>query len=409
MLTLSTARGWRNTFSSLGNRNYRWYWLGTLASFAAMQMQIVVRGWLVYDLTDSALALGLVSFAVGVPLLLLSPYGGAIADRVDKRRLIIISQVLTAVATLVVAVLIAIDAIALWHLVVASVVSGIILAFNLPSRQAIIPELVGQGQIMNAVALGSGAMNLNRVVAPALGGVLAGALGIGAVYYIIVACYVVAVAFLFLVPPLRTQVRDPHTTVFGAIGEGLRYVRRSPVLLQLLLMAMIPIAFGMPYQMLMPVFAADVLDVGPSGLGYLMGAAGIGALAGSLYVASLSDLRRKGLLLLIAAVMFGVFLVLFSQSTLFYLSLFLLLGVGMASSSYMATNNTLLLIHAEDRVRGRVMSLYMMTIGLYPMAVLPAAAIAESVGAPVAVAVGGGILILFTLAMAAARPALRRL
>ena len=397
-----TKTGWRTTFSSLENRGYRWYWLSSMASYAAMQMQIVVRGWLVYDLTDSALALGLVSFAVGVPLLLLSPYGGAIADRVDKRRLIIISQVLTAVATLVVAVLIAIDAIAF-------VVSGIILAFNLPSRQAIIPELVGQGQIMNAVALGSGAMNLNRVVAPALGGVLAGALGIGAVYYIIVACYVVAVAFLFLVPPLRTQVRDPHTTVFGAIGEGLRYVRRSPVLLQLLLMAMIPIAFGMPYQMLMPVFAADVLDVGPSGLGYLMGAAGIGALAGSLYVASLSDLRRKGLLLLIAAVMFGVFLVLFSQSTLFYLSLFLLLGVGMASSSYMAANNTLLLIHAEDRVRGRVMSLYMMTIGLYPMAVLPMAAIAESVGAPVAVAVGGGILVLFTLAMAAARPALRRL
>ena len=150
-------------------------------------------------------------------------------------------------------------------------------------------------------------------------------------------------------------------------------------------------------------------DDWPAARVYLMGAAGIGALAGSLYVASLSDLRRKGLLLLIAAVMFGVFLVLFSQSTLFYLSLFLLLGVGMASSSYMATNNTLLLIHAEDRVRGRVMSLYMMTIGLYPMAVLPAAAIAESVGAPVAVAVGGGILILFTLAMAAARPALRRL
>ena len=147
-----TKTGWRTTFSSLENRGYRWYWLSSVASYAAMQMQIVVRGWLVYDLTDSALALGLVSFAVGVPLLLLSPYGGAIADRVDKRRLIIISQILTAVATLVVAVLIAMDAIALWHLVVASVVSGIILAFNLPSRQAIIPELVGHARLMNAVA-----------------------------------------------------------------------------------------------------------------------------------------------------------------------------------------------------------------------------------------------------------------
>jgi len=406
---LRTISSWRTTFSSLENRNFRWYWLSSTASFAAMQMQIVVRGWLVYDLTESALALGLVSASVGVPLLLFSLYGGVIADRVDKRNLLITTQAFTVIATLVIAVLISTGAIALWHLIIASVLSGFILAFNLPSRQAIIPQLVEKRRIMNAVALSSGAMNLNRVVAPALGGVLVGVIGIDGVYYFMVACYAVSAALLFLVAPLGTPTPDSNGTVSGAIGEGLRYVRRSPVLLGLLIMAMVPSAFGMPYMMLMPIFAADVLDVGPSGLGYLMGAAGVGALAGSLFVASLSDFRHKGLLLLSASALFGVFLILFANSNYFYLSLFFLLGVGAASSSYMATNNTLLLTNTEDRVRGRVMSLYMMTIGLFPIAVLPAAAIAESLGVPLAVGAGGAILVLFTLAMALLRPTLRRL
>jgi len=372
-------------------------------------MHIVVRGWLVYDMTDSALALGLVSFGVGVPLLLFSLFGGAIVDRVDKRNLLITSQALTVILTLAIAVLISTDAIALWHLVIASIVSGIILSFNLPSRQAIIPELVEKRQIMNAVALGSGAMNLNRVIAPALGGVLVGIIGIDGVYYLIVACYMAATVLMFMVPPLGTHAQDPNSTVRGAIGEGLRYVRRSPILLQLLIMAMVPIAFGMPYQLLMPIFAADVLDVGSSGLGYLMGAAGVGALIGSFLVATLSDFRHKGLFLLGSSALFGVFLVLFASSTYFYLSLFFLFGVGLVSSSYMATNNTLLLLNTEDRVRGRVMSLYMMTIGLFPIAVLPTAAIAESLGAPLAISVGGGILFLFTLMMTLLSPTLRKL
>jgi MFS family permease len=161
--------------------------------------------------------------------------------------------------------------------------------------------------------------------------------------------------------------------------------------------------------MLMPVFAVDVFDVGASGLGYLMAATGIGALVGSFFVASLGDFKRKGVLLLAAAAFFGAFLILFASSSYFYLSLFFLLGVGMANSIYMATNNTLLQINAEDRMRGRVMSLYMMTIGLLPTAVLPASAIAESLGGPVAVGTGGAVLLIFTVAMTLLRPTLRRL
>ena len=409
VLSLITASGWRNTFSSLQNRNYRWYWLGNLASFAAMQMQIVARGWLVYDMTGSPLALGWVSLAFGIAILVFALYGGVIVDRVEKRNLLIITQAFTGVVTLVIAVLITMDTIRLWHLVIASLASGVILAFNLPGRQAIIPELVERRQIMNAVGLGSGAMNLSRIVAPALAGVLVGVIGIAGVYYIMVACSVLAVAMLFMIPPLGVPAQNTYTTLTSSLREGLSYVRRSSILMALLTMAFVPIAFGMPYQMLMPVFAVDVLHVGASGFGYLMAATGVGALVGSLVVASLGEFRHKGLLLLSTSALFGVFLILFAISSYFYLSLFLLLGVGAASAGYLASNNTLLQLNVDDRVRGRVMSMYMMTIGLFPIGVLPAAALAEAVGIPFAVGLGGTILVLFTLAMALLRPGLRKL
>ena len=405
----STASGWRATFSSLENSNYRWYWLSTTASFAAMQMQMVVRGWLVYDLTDSALALGLVSAGAGAFIILFSLYGGVVADRFDKRNLYIITQAVTGIATLAIAVLISTGVIALWHLILASIVNGFVLAFNLPVRQAIIPELVEQPQIMNAVALGSGSMNLNRVVAPALGGVLVGVMGIDGVYYLMVAFYAISVALLFKVAPLRVPPRDSRATFHSDIGEGFRYLRRNSILLGLLTIAIVPIVFGMPYQMLMPIFAVDVLDVGASGLGYLMAATGIGALVGSIFVASLGDFRHKGGLLLVSSAVFGIFLILFANSGSFYLSLFFLLGVGAANSSYMAVNNTLLQINVEDRMRGRIMSMYMMTIGLFPLGVLPAAAIAEAVGVSLPVWVGGAVIVLFTLAISLIRPTLRRL
>ncbi|MDY6893013.1 MAG: MFS transporter [Chloroflexota bacterium] len=401
--------GLGGTFSSLENPNYRWYWISLLASFAAMQMQVVVRGWLVYDMTDSAIALGWVSAGFGIPILLFSLYGGAIVDRMDKRKLLIITQALSAVTTLVIAVLISIGVIVLWHLVAASVVNGLILAFTLPGRQAIIPQLVERHQIMNAVALGSGAMNVNRVVAPALGGVLVGVIGIHGVYYLIVICYLASAALLLLIPPMEVPYKNPNMTMLNSVGEGLRYVRQSGILMALLALAFVPVVFGMPYQMLMPIFAVDILGVGASGLGYLMGATGLGAVAGSLLVASLSDFNHKGWLLLGTCTLFGTFLILFTSSDYYYLSLFFLLGVGASSSSYMAVNNTLLQTNVEDEMRGRVMSIYSMTIGLFPLGVLPIAAIAESLSAPLAIGIGGVILVLFTIAMTMFTPILRRL
>ncbi|MCK4331751.1 MAG: MFS transporter, partial [Dehalococcoidia bacterium] len=292
-----TSRGWLATFDSLQVVGYRWFWFSLLSSMAALNMQFLVRGWLVYEFTGSPRALGLVAAAMGIALMLFAPLGGVVADRVDKRNLMVAAQSAGGLLALVIAILVSTGAIMLWHLVVASVLSGIIWGFSLPARQAIIPELVEKHRIMNAVAISSGAMHLSRVVFPALGGLLMSTLGVACAYYVVVVCYMAGVALLLRVPAAGGAAVEANASMGFHLAEGLNYIRRSPVLVALLLMAVVPILFGMPYQMLMPIFAEDVLDVGARGLGFLMAAVGLGALAGSLLVASLGDFRHKGLLL----------------------------------------------------------------------------------------------------------------
>ena len=403
------SRGWLATFDSLQVVGYRWFWFSLLSSMAAFNMQILVRGWLVYELTASPRALGLVSAATGIALMLFSPLGGVLADRVDKRNLMIAAQCAGGLLALVIAILVSTGAIMLWHLVVASVLSGIIWAFSLPARQAIIPELVEKHRIMNAVAVSSGAMHLSRVVFPALGGLLMSTLGVACAYYVVVVCYIAAGSLLLRVPATGGAAVEANASMGFHLAEGLNYIRRSPVLVALLLMAVVPILLGMPYQMLMPVFAEDVLDVGARGLGFLMAAVGLGALAGSFLVASLGDFRHKGLLLFGSVLLFGVTLILFALSTNFYLSLLILLFVGVVNTAYLSINNTLLQINSEDRVRGRVMSIFVMTFGLVGVGVLLVGELAEHLDVSLGVAIGGGLVLLFTLAMALWRPILRKL
>jgi len=405
----TTWRDWKAAFSSLSIPNYRWFWFSTTASFAAMQMQMVVRGWLVFEMTESPLALGIVSAGAGAFIILFSLFGGVVADRVDKRNLLAATQLFAGIATLVVAILITTGLIAFWHLVVASVVNGLILAFRLPVRQAIIPELVESNQVMNAVALNSSAMNLNRIVAPALAGVLVGVMGIDSVYYLMVLCYFASAILMIRVPSTGKPIQATGTTFRREIAEGITYVRKSPELWGLLLTATIPILFGMPYQMLMPGFVAEVLGRQASALGFLMASVGIGALMGSLLVASLGDYKYKGRLLFGGAVVFGLTLIIFALSRNFYLSMGVLVIVGAASASYMAVNTTLLMMNSEERMRGRVMSIYMVTIGLYPLGVLPAGAIAEYTGITLPVAVGGAIMVVFILTMMLINPRLIKL
>jgi MFS family permease len=408
------------TFASLRNRNYLWYWLGQIAAFTGLQMGIIARGWLVWTMTGSELAIGIVSFVFGVPILLFTAFGGVVADRVVKRNLLIGTQTFQALIALSVATLVATDRIEFWHLLVAAVCGGFLFVFNGPARQAIIPELVKKEELLNAIALNSSAMNLTRMAGPVTAGALMAFIGIAGVYYLVAASYLAAVVALCRVSPsgvtekslVRQEVNSRLSlarTIWIDLAEGFHYMRHSPLILSLLGMALIPLALGLPYLTLLPVFADKVFHVGELGFGILVTMAGVGALTASLSIASLGSFRRKGMLLLLLALAFGTALALFGLSHSFLPSLVLLAAVGAGGSGYMAVNNTLVQSNVPERLLGRVMSIYMLSFALMPIGALPAGALAEVIGAPIAVVMGGISIVLFTLAMAVLQPSVRRL
>ena len=399
---------WARTFDALYIPGYRWYWFGTAAAFLGMQMQWPAQSWLAYELTGSPFLLGLVSAAWGIPMLLLSLFGGVLADRMEKRRLLILSQGGLGVISLALAVLVSLDLIQFWHLLVAAALSGTVFAFNMPARQAIIPELVPRRSLFNAIALSSGVMNATRVIGPSVAGVLMAVIGIDGAFYAAVGCTLVAMLLLIKLPRTSPEGRRVQASVAGDIIEGLRYLRSHPLILTLLSMVMMMVLFGMPYQSLMPVFA-EILEVQELGFGFLMTMTGVGAVVGSLVIANLGDFKRKGALPLVCGISFGLTLILFANITSLYPALFVLMVVGAVSTSFMSINNTLIQMNITDEVRGRVMSVYMMTFGLMPLGTLPAGAIAERWGAPIAITIGGGILAVVVLLLAILRPNVRRL
>jgi MFS family permease len=402
-------KGLHGPFLSLRNRNYRWLWFGILAFFSGMQMQIIAGGWLVYTMTDSPLALGLVSAGWGVPLLVFSLFGGSLTDRVRKRNLLLVSQSFIFLVSLAITLLIVTHLIALWHLILSSFLLGVIFAFAMPARQAFIVEIVGKEELLNAVALNSVAMNICRIGSPALAGVLLKMIGIPGVYWIIVIHYLVVMVTTMMIPPGGTMAARPHVPMIEDILVGLRYVRDNKTIFTLMVIVFVPIIVAMPFQMLMPVFARSVFGAGEMGLGLLMSSVGIGALLGSTLIASLGNFQHKGLLMLLSGITFGIFLVLFSVSGSLMLALIYLIFVGFGSSIFMTLTSTLLMDNTPEELIGRVMSIFMMTWGLSPLGALPAGALAETFGAPVTVSFGGAILFIFILAIIVSQPRIRRL
>ena len=399
-----------HTFDSLKERDYRWLWLGMLGSFAGMHMQLLARGWLVVDKLDgSALDLGIVTSGSGAPILLLSLFGGVISDRLPKRNLLAVTQTCNGIIALLVAILIITDLVQIWHMIVAAVLSGTVFAFNMPGRQSLIPELVSREKLSNAVALNSAGMNLNRVIAPGVGGILVAVIGLGGVYFIIVGCYAFAAFTMLMVRPTQPTTPTRGVSILQDLKAGLKYARNDPRISSLLLLALVPLLFGQPYQALLPVFAKSILEVGSDGLGFLMGIIGVGAVVGTLVLASLSNVRSRGLLMIALLVVFGLALVLFAQSGSLYLSLAALFIVGIGSVGYNALNHTLMLTTSSPEMRGRVTSMYMTSFGIMPLGVFPMTAAADAIGPPNALTIGGGMLILVSLLVGLWRPQIRAL
>ncbi len=400
------------TFAALGVRDYRVMWLGMLAAFSAMQMQMIAQGYLAYELTGSATVLGLVGMAMGLPQLALGLFGGVVADRVPKRRLLTITQTCTGLIALATAVLVHSGAIQVWHLYLLGAAQGSVFAFNMPARQAFIPQIVGPQHLMNAVALNNAGMNFTRIFGPALAGMLIAtpALGLSGVFYLIAACYVLVVlSIVRLSVPGLPMKRDRPSSPLADLRDGVRYALSDGSLRMLLVLAFVVTCLGMPYQTFLPVFAGPkVLDIGATGLGMLSAAVGIGALAGSLVVASLPSMRRQALVQLLMGGGFGVSLVLFALARLPAVALLALMAVGLTANFFMSLNNTMLMARTEPRYYGRVMSVYMLSWSCMPIASVPLGRSADAIGAPVTVALAGTVIAVVITAVFLLAPRYRR-
>ncbi len=376
----------------------------------ALNMQMITRGWLVLRLADdSPLSLSLVMVSFAAPMTFVSLVGGVLADRIPRKRMVIFSQGGNALLTLLVATLDITGIVAFWHLIVLGVLNGSLMAFNMPSRQAMISDIVPEDRLMNAISLNNSAMNLTRVIGPALAGILIVYIETAGVFYLISGIYVFAILSMTTIRAGTTPASTSRKGMAGDIGEGLRYVFYSPTLRGVMLILLVGTLFGFSYYALLPAWGREALDVGSDDLGILMTLMGAGALVATLILASMSRFRHRGLLLLVSCVVWGVGLALFSQATSFAVAVPYLLAVGLLSSLFMSLNMTLFQVYAAREMRGRVMSIGMMTFGLTPLSALPFGALAESIGTPDALMVSGLLLTAGSLILIIALPNLRRI
>jgi MFS family permease len=385
-------------FRALRHRNYRLFFFGQGTSLVGTWMQNIAQGWLVLELTNSAFWVGLVSALTSLPILAGSLPAGVLVDRVNKHRLVILTQALSALQAAALAALIWTHRIALWQVAVVAVFLGMVNAVDTPARQAFMVELVGKDDLANAIALNSSAFNGARVVGPSLAGVLISVVGLGWCYFLNAVSYLAVIWGLVemrLPPFVRAPRRGSGWTEFR---EGARFVRRDRRVLALVSLIGVVSIFGFPYLVLMPVFARDELHVGAAGLGFMMAATGAGAVAAALGLAALESRLPKGRVLQWTGPAFGLAVALFAVNPWFPLALVILPLTGGAMILNNAVTNTLLQTIVPDELRGRVMGVYAFTfLGMAPFGAFQAGWLAEHLGAPVAVGLGGLVCVLASL------------
>ncbi len=407
---LRESAAFRTTFTSLEEKEYAWFIYGNLCFFMAMQMQFVLRAFLAFELTGKASALGLVSVGAAVPMLVLAPLGGVIADRINKRTLLIVTQTAAAAVSLVTSILILTDLIAYWHLFALAFTAGSVFSLNMPARQALVPLLVPQHKLMNAISLQMGGMNVTRIIAPAAAGLLIAPVGVGWVYLFTFLLFCVAVASEFRLPShgLKTDV-EPEGFVQELLG-GFRYISHTPVIAMLLFSGLLLPFFAFPVQIMLPVFAADVFGHGDgTGLGLLMAAGGVGGLVGAAVTANLDQYQHKGRLMFFGAVLMGSFLVAFTSTRLFPLALVFIAASNIGQMVFMSSNNTVVQAITPPEFRGRVMSVNLMSFGVMPLGVLPITAAADEFGPAWAIGVSSAVLVILAITAFLTVPVFRRL
>ena len=415
-LTLSSftsTAALKRTFDSLGVASYRNLWIGFLLQMGAMQMLMLTGGFYVYELTGSESLLGLVVASAAVPAVTLALFGGVVADRMDKKRVIQACQVVSMAVALFVAASITTGTITWIHLLAASAMQGAVMPLMMPARQALTPQLVGMERLTNAIALNAMVMSLTTMAVPVLAGRLIADIGVESVYYVIAGMYLLAVLFTTRLPKVEVPPRGRQTTVLGDIRDGFSYVLDNRVILVLLILSFSTMIFAMPIRFILPIFAKDVFLVEADGLGTLMSAMGLGALGGTLVIAFIGKVSRRGFALAASGILSGLVLLSFAATShfapVFTTGLAILVVVGVIQAARMTLTSSLMMEYTTQEYRGRVMSIFGLNMGLMPAGVLPVTLVAERHGAPMALGIMAGILIFVAIVILIASPRLRQL
>lgn len=396
----------RDIWHALAVRNFLWLWIGSLGSSFAMNMQIIARGWLVYELTSSSIDLGLVTMSFMLPTVLFSLYGGVLADRLPKKRVIIWAQALNCVATIAMAVIIFSETVTFWDFLWFGFFNGTVLALSMPARQAFVPELIPQHLLFSAMGLNTTSWNLARIVGPAFAGLLIAIIaggdktstfGVGVVYIVIAALYFISAVTMLMIDQSGRVKQTGKASALADMKEGLTYVMRNPPVFGLIVLSIIPFLFGMPLNTLLPAFNEEILAGGPDDLGLLVSAMGVGAIVGSLMLATMGDLRNKAAWLLITCMGWGAATAAFGMAQTHWVVITLIMAVGWVSSWNMSLNRGMLQMQVEDQMRGRIMSVDMMSHGLMPLGVFPVTWIAEHYDVGTALMASGVAFMVLTL------------
>jgi MFS family permease len=407
---VNERKSWLSALRALKSRNYRLFFSGQSVSLIGTWMTRVATSWLIYRLTHSALLLGISSFAGQAPLFFLTPFAGVWVDRWNRRRTLVITQALSMVQSFVLAGLALAGVITVAEVIGLMLFQGLINAFDMPARQAFVVQMVDdRADLPNAIALNSSMVNAARLIGPAVAGVMIAGIGEGSCFLVDGISYFAVIVSLLLMHVRPQQQRPQPKRLLDELSDGWRYVSRSiPIRSILLLLAVISL-LGMPYTVLMPIFAGNVLHGGPHTLGYLMASIGVGALIGALALANRDTVLGLGRVIPISAALFGVSLIAFGLSKLLWLSMCLLFISGFGMMRQMAASNTILQTILEEEKRGRVMSFYAMSLaGMSPFGSLLAGAVAARIGAPETIMISGALCCVGALLFARELPNVRR-
>lgn len=370
------------TFRSLRNRDFALLWFGQLGHSSSLWVETIARNWLIWELTGSGTMLATVNILRAVPMLLFGVFAGVIADRVDKRKLLIVAKTFTLINKVVLATLIVTGRVEVWHVLLTAFLMGASMSFEMPTRTALIPSLVKGEELNGAIALNSAAMNVTRIIGPAAAGLLLVPIGTGGVYFVSAGVYIITIiaTIIMRVPP--ESRRQTQESMWRDMADGFRYVAKDKKVLVMMLLSLIPMVIAWPYMTLLPIIADKILNIGESGYGLMYSAAGAGALLSVLVIATMPRVPRKGLVIVAATLLFGLFLILLSYSNVVALSMAVMVLIGMVSTGTQTLTNTILLTQTPVELHGRVMGIFRLDRGLMPLGSMAAGAFADVWGAP---------------------------